>query len=231
MKNGGFKRWIEAIGSLRATLLFVAVISKVLLYISNPPPFSPFISTKPLILSFPFLVALDLIGAVVTAIIAVECVRIGFRSTSAWSSKTHFIVVFGLIVVLAGSRVPAASQTSKTYYSHGWSLAEKGDYQQALLSLEIAVRYDRNHMNAYLERAYVHRMVGDFAAALSDCNKAIDLAPKNADAYACRGYAYYGLCDGDRAINEWRKAISLDANLSGRLDKWMKAVKDPLYKC
>jgi tetratricopeptide (TPR) repeat protein len=228
MNNLSFRSWIEAIGSLRATLLVVAVVSKVLLYILNPPSF---VSNKPLVLSFPFLVALDFVGAVVTAIIAMECVRIGFRSTSAWSSKTHFIVLFGLIVLLTGSKVLAASQTSRQYYSHGWSLAEKGDYQQALLSLGIAVRYDRNNIKAYLERAYIQRRVGDFTAALNDCNRAADLAPKNADAYACRGYTYYGLCDGDRAVNEWKRAISLDANLSGSLDKWIKAVKDPLYKC
>ncbi len=91
--------------------------------------------------------------------------------------------------------------------------------------------YDPNNMTAYLERAYVHRMLGDFAAALNDCNRAADLAPKNADTYACRGYTYYGLCEGDKALNEWRKAISLNANLSGALDKWIKAVNGPLYKC
>jgi tetratricopeptide (TPR) repeat protein len=228
MNSVGFRSWIKAIGSLRATLLVVAVISKVLLYILNPPSF---VSTKPLVLSFPFLVALDFVWVVVTAIIAVECVRIGFRSTSSWSSRTHFTVVFGLIFLMAASRVLATSQISRQYYSHGWSLAEKGDYQQALLSLRIAVTYDPNNMKAYLERAYVHRMLGDFAAALKDCNRAADLAPKNADTYACRGYTYYGLCEGDKALNEWRNAISLDANLSGALDKWIKAVKHPLYKC
>lgn len=184
-----------------------------------------------MILSFPFLVALDFVGVVVTGIIAVECVRIGFRSTSSWSRKTHFLVVFGLIVLLAGSRVLAVSQTSRQYYSHGWSLAEKGDHQQALLSLGIAVRYDRNNMKAYLERAYVHRMVGDFTAALSDCNKASDLDPKNGDMYACRGYTYYYLCDRKKALNEWDRAISLDPGLSGKLEKWINAANDVSYKC
>ena len=100
-----------------------------------------------------------------------------------------------------------------------------------MLSLDLAISYYSRHINAYLERAYVHRRSVDFAAALNDCNKAVDLAPKNADTYACRGYAYYALCDRKRAVDEWKKAISLNANLSGRLDKWMRAVKDPSYKC
>ena len=229
MNNRGFKNWIQAIGTLRAGLLSIAIISKVFLYIFNPPFSTP---TKPLILSFPFLVALDLIWAVVNGTIVVECVRLGFSSTSSWSPKTHFIVCSALIALLAaGYKVLAVSQISRQYYAHGWSLAEKGDYRQALLSLDISVKYDTKNVIAYLERAYLYRKLGQFAASLNDCSMAVDQAPNNADAYACRGYTYYYLCDRQKAVDEWKKAIALDPKLSGGLEKWITAVKDPLYKC
>jgi Tetratricopeptide repeat len=228
MNNTGFRSWIREIGTLRASVLFVALTGKVFSYILNPPSF---ISRRPLILPFPFLVLFDFLSAVVTGFIAVECIRIGFPSTSPWTLKKHFAVAGIVIGLFVASKICVISQTSNQYYSYGWALAEKGNYREAMLSLDIAIKYYPRHIKPYLERAYVHRRLGDFAAALNDCDKATDLAPKNADTYACRGYAYYGLCDRDRAVNEWRKAISLDANLSGRLDKWMKAVNDPLYRC
>jgi tetratricopeptide (TPR) repeat protein len=229
MNKAGFKSWIKSIGTLRASLLTVALIGKVLLYIFNSPSF---ISRKPLILPFSFLVALDFASTVVSSVIVVECLRIAaYRSTSSWGLKGHFAAVFTFIALFVVSKIFIVSQPSNHYYNYGWSLAEKGDYPEAMLSLDIAIKYYPKHTKAYLERAYLHRRLGEFAAALNDCNKASDLAPKNADTYACRGYTYYYLCDRDRALDEWNKAISLDANWSGRLDKWMKAVRDPSYKC
>jgi Tfp pilus assembly protein PilF len=229
MNNGGFRIWLEEVGTLRASVFFLALTSKALSYIVNPPSF---ISKNPLILPFPFLIVFDFLSAIVTGLIAAELIRIGFPSTSSWTLKKHFTVasvVIGLSV--AAVKICVVSQTSHRYYRHGWALAEKGNYPEAILSLDIAIEYYPRQIKPYLERAYVHRKLRNFTAALNDCNKAADLDPKNAEAYACRGYTYYGLCEGDRAVNEWRKAISLDPNLSGTLDKWMKAVKDPLYKC
>jgi hypothetical protein len=228
MHTGGFGIWIKEVGTLRASVFFLALTGKGLSYIVDPPSF---ISKEPLIFPFPFFVVFDFFSAVVTGLIAAELIRIGFPSTSSWTLKKHFAVASVVIGLSVGVNICVVSETSHRYYSYGWALAEKGNYQEAVLSLDLAIRYSPRHINPYLERAHVHRRLGNFAAALNDCNKAVDLAPKNADTYACRGYAYYGLCDSNRAVDEWRKAVSLDANLSGRLDKSMKAVKDPLYKC
>ncbi|MSP39786.1 MAG: tetratricopeptide repeat protein [Deltaproteobacteria bacterium] len=229
MNNHGFRSWIKTIGALRAGLLTVALVGKALLYFFNSPSFT---SRNPLILPFAFLVALDFASAVVSSVIFVECLRIlACRSTSSWGLKKHFADVFTFVALFGAIKMFFGSQPSNSYNDYGWSLAEKGDFLKAKLSLDIAIKYYPKHTTAYLERAYVHRRLSDFAAALNDCNKAVDLAPKNADTYACRGYTYYYLCDRDKALDGWNKAISLDVNWSGRLDKWTKAVRDPSYKC
>jgi tetratricopeptide (TPR) repeat protein len=228
MNNSGFRTWLKETGTLRASLLFVALAGKLLLYIFNPPSF---MSKQPPILPFPFLVGLDLIAVVVTSLIAAECVRIGFPSTSSWSLKKHFAVAGILIALFAAADFCMIPQTSKRYFSYSWSLADKGNYNQAILSLDIAVKYYPKNRTAYLERAYVHRRLGDFVSALKDCDRAMEVAPNFAKGHACRGYSYYYLCDHEKALEELNKAISLDPKLSDGLEKWIAAAKKPLNKC
>jgi len=220
-----FAQWYGSVGPLRVSLLIVAIFGKVLLYIFNPPYY---MSRGTLIRPFPFLFAMDMGGVVVGSVIIVECIRmITYPSTSSWSLKRHFVIVFALIVALAIFKVFIISpKKSKHYHNYGWSLSEKKDYMQAILSLDIAVKYNSKNIKAYLERAYNYRRMGNFDAALRDCNKVIDVSPNYADAYACRGYTYYCLGDSEKALNDLNKAISIDPQIAKQLDKWIEAIKN-----
>jgi len=214
-------QWYRSLGPVRASLLFSAIAVKVLFYIFNPPYY---ISKKALILPFHFLIALDIAWAVVTGIIIIECLRvIAHRSTSSWSLKRHFIVVFVLIILLA---LIIPIKNSKYYYSYGWDLTEEKDYEQAKLSLDLAIKYNPKKINAYLERAYVHRELGDFASAQKDYDKVVGMDPKNANGYEGKGYVYYYMGDYNNALKEWETAIALDPQRANRLDKWIKATKN-----
>ena len=220
-----FAQWYRSTGLLRVSLLIVAIFGKVLLYIFNPPYHT---SRGPLIRPFSFLVALDVAWVVVGSIILVECTRIiAYRSTSSWSLKKHFFIVFTLIIALATFNVFIISpKKSKHYYSYGWSLTKEKDYKQAILSLDIAVQYNSKNITAYLERGYVHRELGNFVSALNDYNKAIEMNIDNADSYEGKGYVYYYSGDCDNALKEWKTAIALDPQRAGRLDKWINAAKN-----
>jgi len=219
-----FAQWYRNTGSLRVSLLIVAIFGKVLLYIFNPPYHT---SRRPLIQAFSVLVALDVAWVVVGSIILVECTRIiAYRLTSSWSLKKHFFIVLTLIIALATFNVFIISpKKSKHYYSYGLSLTKEKDYKQAILSLDIAVQYNPKNITAYLERGYVHRELGNFVLALNDYNKVIAMNSKNADGYEGKGYVYYYLGDCDNALKEWKTAIAFDPQRSSRLDKWINAVK------
>lgn len=227
MNNAGSENWFQQVGAIRAWLLGIAIIGKMALYIIKPP-FTP---TEPLILPFPLLVTLELVWAAANGIIVLECLRAIFRSTSSWGPTTHIIVCGGLILLLVVSRFLFRSGTSSLYYTHGWSLADKGDYGPALLSLGIAVRYDPTNVHAYVERAFIYRKQGQYRASINDCNVVIELSPDKADGYECRGYTHYYQCNGQKALNDWGKAIALDQNSAARLEKWITTVKSPLFKC
>jgi tetratricopeptide (TPR) repeat protein len=219
-----FAQWIRSLGSIRSRLLFSAVIGKVLLYIFNPPYY---LSKEALILPFHFLVALDVARVVVNSIIFIECIRIvAYRLTSSWSLKKHFGIVSALIILLAIHNVLLiSSRTSIRYYNYGWSLINLKDYKRAILSLDIAVKYNPKDINAYSERGYAHRELGDLVSALNDYNKVIEMDSRNASGYEGKGYVYYYMSDCDNALKEWKAAIALDPQRSTRLEKWLKNCK------
>lgn len=219
-----FTQWYKSTGSLRVALFSVAFIGYVLLYIFNPPYY---LSKKALILPFHFLVALDVARVVVVSVIIIECIRIvAYRLTSSWTLKKHFAIVSALIILLAIHNVLLiSSRTSIRYYNYGWSLINLKDYKRAILSLDIAVKYNPKDIKAYSERGYAHRELGDLVLALNDYNKVIEMDSRNANGYEGKGYVYYYLGDCDTALKEWNTAIAIDPQRSSRLDKWINAVK------
>lgn len=220
MNKLSFSQWYKTTGSLRVSLLVIAILAKVLLFILNPPYY---ILKKALILPFPYLIALDCVSVVITSIIIIECIRIiAYRSTSSWSLKRHFIFVFAFIIFLA---LIIPTKNSKHYYSYGWYLTKEKNYKQAKLSLDLAIQYNPKKITAYSERGFVNRELGDLEAALNDYKKVIEINSKNADGYEGKGYVYYYMGDCDNALKEWKAAIALDPQRSSRLDKWINAVK------
>jgi tetratricopeptide (TPR) repeat protein len=217
--------WLRSAGKLRIILFITALVGTAVLFLFNPP-----CSKEPLIIPFSFLITLEFAGRVFTGIVLVECLRIiAHRATSSWTQKKHFAVVFAVIALLAVFRVFVIfPKTSISYYSYGWSLAEKKEYHRALEGLDISIRYNPENTKAYLERSYVQTELGNLDAALNDSNKAIDIDPNNGKAYRERGYTYYELGDHKKAFDDWNKAITLDPSLASTLDKWIKKVKpDP----
>ena len=225
MSNLSFAQWYRTTGTLRVSLLVLAILGRVLLYIFRSPYY---LSKDALILPFPLLLVLDVAQVVVVSILVVEGVRIiAYRSTSSWSLKKHFAIVFAFFAALAifnGLFIPP--KASIDYYNYGWSLVKEKDYKQALLSLNIAVMYNPRNVSAYFERGYAHRELGNLSLALDDYNKVLEMDSKNADGYEGRAYVYYYLSDCPNALKDWETAISLDPQKSIKLDKWIKAVRN-----
>jgi tetratricopeptide (TPR) repeat protein len=227
MNRLSFTNWYKTTGSLRISLLAMAVFVKVILYIFNPPYY---ISKEILLYPFTILVALDIAGLLAGSIIIVELIRIiAYRSTLSWSLKKHFFVLFTFIMVISVINVLFVfPKKSIHYYNFGWTLTEEKNYEQAKLYLDIAVQYNPKNIKAYIERGTVHRELGDFISALNDYNKVIEVDSKNTTAYEGKGYVYYYLEDFDNALREWETAIAFDPQRLSRLEKWIEAANERL---
>jgi len=226
MNNITPANWFRVTGQPRVTLLAIALIGRILLYIFDPPHF---VSKQPLIIPFPFLVALDVAWAILDSIIMVECIRVlTFRRTQSLPLKKHFAFVVSLIVLLGVFKLVTAPKTAARYYNYAWSLAESQNYSEALRSLDIAIRYNPKDVKVYLERAYVERRLGNYTLALADSNTAITMVPNHARAYVTRGQTYYHLGEYAMALKDFEKAIRLDHRESETLDKWIEATKKQL---
>lgn len=66
---------------------------------------------------------------------------------------------------------------SAIYLSRASDLMEKGDYKNARLNLDAAIREDDHNWPAYLDRAIVSTHEGQWQAALQDCNVACRMRP------------------------------------------------------
>jgi tetratricopeptide (TPR) repeat protein len=122
MNNITLTDWFRATGQLRIILLVIALIGRAVLYIFNPPYF---VSKQPLIMPFPFLVALDIAWGVFGSIIIVECIRVlTLRRTQSLAMKKHFASVLVIIVLLGVFRLVAAPKAAARYYNYAWSLSE-----------------------------------------------------------------------------------------------------------
>lgn len=219
--------WFSKSGKLRTVLFTIAVIGTIILFIVYPPYY--FIPSKLLILPFPFLILLTLLGVAFEAIIIVECIRItASRVTSSWNLRVHFTVVILIFLTLVGLRAAGFKNTSNRYYEHAWSLNEKKEFTTAITCLDIALKYDSRNQGAYIERGYAYRQLGNYQKALKDYDTLISTNLHYAKAYSGRGKVYFHLKEYQKALKDWHQAIEIDPNISSKLDKWIEASEERL---
>ena len=94
---------------------------------------------------------------------------------------------------------------------------ERGDFDQAIVAWDEAIRIDPNHSEVHRWRGDASLNKHELDKALSEYDEAIRLDPKNGMAYCCRGAALTAKGEYDKAIASFDEAIRLDpkiANLS-----------------
>jgi tetratricopeptide (TPR) repeat protein len=85
----------------------------------------------------------------------------------------------------------------------------KGEWNQAIQAATLAIYYDPDVVNPYINRAWAYAETGAFEKAIEDCNEALKLAPKNAMAFNNRGLVYEKKGDKRRAGKDYFKACEL----------------------
>lgn len=102
-----------------------------------------------------------------------------------------------------------------------------GEWHQAIKAATLAIYYDPDAVNPYINRSWAHAEIGEFEKALEDCNEALRLTPENAMAFNNRGLVYEKKGEMYRAEKDYFKACELGFKVGCRN---YLAVKSPSQK-
>ncbi len=100
----------------------------------------------------------------------------------------------------------------------------KGEWNQAIQTATLAIYYDPDAVNPYINRSWAHAEIRAFEKAIEDSNEALRLTPKNAMAFNNRGLVYEKKGNMDRAGKDYLKACELGFKIGCRN---YLAVKNP----
>jgi tetratricopeptide (TPR) repeat protein len=116
--------------------------------------------------------------------------------------------------VRAAAEAPRAeTEEALACIQRGVALRTKGQFDQALVEFNRAIRLDPKNPLAFEGRGNTYVNKGDFDQAIADYNHALKLDPKQALVYVNRGLAFVKKKESERAIADYTTAIQLDAKL------------------
>ena len=113
------------------------------------------------------------------------------------------------VSLMAGLSQGGTAKDAKSYIDQGVNLIKKGQYNEAIVSLDQAIQIDPNYALAYNYRGLAYFRTKSFDKALTDFDKAIQLDPNLAVAYNNRAYAYFQKKDYGKAEENLLKAQDL----------------------
>ena len=99
--------------------------------------------------------------------------------------------------------------TAWDYYRQGNRYYFSGEYENAILSYEKAIKQKPDYAEAYNNRGVAYDDLEESEKAIADYSKAIELKPDYANAYYNRGCTYDDLGESEKAIADYSKAIEL----------------------
>ena len=92
----------------------------------------------------------------------------------------------------------------------------QGEWREAIQAATLAIYYDPEAVNPYINRSWAYAEVGAFKNALEDCNEALKLSPRNAMAFNNRGLVHEKKQDMDLAEKDYLKACELGFEIGCR---------------
>jgi tetratricopeptide (TPR) repeat protein len=123
---------------------------------------------------------------------------------------TIIILTLAMLVATSGCTSNKPNLSAQDYNQQGLSLANQGNYKDAVTAYTKAIKLDSQDAQFYFNRGTTYLDMNQFDLAIADFDKAIQLDPNYAKAYNSRGNAYRDKEQYDLAIADYNKAIELD---------------------
>ena len=95
-------------------------------------------------------------------------------------------------------------------FRHANDLANKGDYEQAILDYNKAIELSPRMSGAYTGRGLAWYYKGDLDKAAADYSRAIEINPKSGAAYHNRAIVLDTEGDSRKAIDDYNRAIEFE---------------------
>lgn len=92
----------------------------------------------------------------------------------------------------------------------GWSLFQKGQYNDALAEYKKAIDLDDKNYRAYYDLGLAYRQVEKYDLAISSLQKALEIAPKSFEAHYDLGLVYQHNGKFEQALQELQLAYKLN---------------------
>ena len=104
--------------------------------------------------------------------------------------------------------------TAIAHSDRGTAYLLKGDYPNALIDFDAAIRLDAKNGEAWNNRAWAYYKLGDNRKALDDANQAVKLSADQAFGWDTRGHVHEAMGARKSAELDFQKAVSIDPQLS-----------------
>ena len=121
--------------------------------------------------------------------------------------------------------IQRSSESAKLHHYRADAYAMNGEYENAIVDYDTAVRLNPSYPDTYLDRGNSHYQLDQFESALKDFSEAIRLKPDWGEAYANRAVIHLemGKTEESVADAETAKPLGVDA---AQLKEMLEAAKN-----
>lgn len=199
------KSWYRQIGKTRRYLLIVSGIGALIFIVVTLLP-DKFL----LLIPASYIIGLGIIWAFFYGDIVAETVR-RYTPKVSWNPGKHiFLLSAAGLIFIVFNIVLVLPSTSNKYLWRGSSLADSGDYKDAIKYLDMAVGLNSKNVMAYRWSGYVNHKLSNYGMAVDDYSQAIKLDPHNFVLYSKRGGYYRMLGRYKMAVADYARAVQMN---------------------
>jgi tetratricopeptide (TPR) repeat protein len=113
------------------------------------------------------------------------------------------------IIILYGLLISCDFKPTDEYFNDACQKEEQGDFEGAIIDLDIVLKRNPNDIEALINRAVNKKALGKYDDAMLDFNKAMKLDSNNIKALYNRGSQFAEIDKYEEALKDYNKAIKL----------------------
>lgn len=109
---------------------------------------------------------------------------------------------------------PPTTSTADDFYIKASGKAKSGNFQEAIVAYDQAIRLNPQYADAYNDRGVVNLALGNFSEGIKDFEGALQIDPQYSVAYVNLGIVRLNSNDYQQAITNFDQALKINSNLA-----------------